>query len=251
MLLRKRNVGDRAHHGVVVAPDAFPPILERNTYDRLVATLTDPARRSNNRGTEVKYLLTSKALCGVCGRYLVGRKEYVYKLSNGNTRIYKASYHCPHRGCMKIDRDMALVDSVAEGVIVGVLERDGVRALGGNPAVVTEATERIDALEAKLALAADQFTDDTITGEQLQRITGRLRPQIEAEKKRRRDALPSSELEHLTGTDAARVWAGLDVERRRAVVDALGIVVTVLPVGAGNKAKAGPESVKIEWRTHA
>lgn len=251
VLLRTRNVGDRTHHGVVVSKDAFPPILDRHTYERVVATLTDPARRSNNRGTEVKYLLTSKARCGVCGGYLVGKKGYTYRLKNGRDRNYRPSYICQNRGCMKITRDMELVDAVAEGVIVGVLERDGVRALGGDPAAVDEASARIDALDAKLALAADQFADDVITGEQLQRITGRLRPQIEAEKKRRRDALPSSELENLVGPGAGATWARLDVERRRAVIDALGIIVTVLPVGAGNKGKAGPESVKIEWRSEA
>lgn len=61
-----------------------------------------------------------------------------------------------------------------------VLKRDG---YGCWPVALSpqQARERIEALSAKLALAADQSADDLLTGEQLQRITARVRPEVEAE----------------------------------------------------------------------
>lgn len=240
VMLRARNVGDRMHNGAVVAQGQWPPLLDRETHERVVATLTDPARRSNNRGTAVKYLLTSKALCGVCGRPVVGRKGYQYAY-----RTYQPNYGCPHRGCMKVTRNMADVDAIVSGAVVGVLQRDGVRLAGGNPEVIAEATARIEGFEAKLALAADQWAADEITGEQLKRITASIRPKIDAEKRRRVAAEPSTALDGLTGGDAAEGWARADVERRRAILDVIGIRVTLLPVGAGNTPE--PEQVRIEW----
>ena len=72
MLLRWRNCGIRSHHGEPVGPGQWDSIIERDTHDRVIALLTDPARRSNNRGTAPRYLLTSVAYCGEChGPWLV------------------------------------------------------------------------------------------------------------------------------------------------------------------------------------
>ncbi len=59
-------------------------------------------------------------------------------------------------------------------LVLGVLERDGVRLLGGDLLAAERARERIGALEAKLALTADQFSADALTGEQLRRISAGL-----------------------------------------------------------------------------
>lgn len=240
-MLRARNAGDRSYKGKVIGPGAWEPILDHDTHDRVVALLTDPARRSNNRGTARRYLLTGYALCGVCGRPVIGRSEHVYSY-----RTYRAQYACPHEGCRKVSRDMRMADEVVEGVVVAVLERFGVSAMSGDPGAVVAADERIEALEAKLALAADQFADDQITGDQLQRVTARLRPRLDKERARRRAALPSADLMPSGGESVRESWALLNLDRKRQVMQALGMRVTILPVGAGNARSAGPESVIVE-----
>ena len=248
MLLRWRNCGVRTHQGKESGPGQWEPIIDRETHERVVALLTDPGRRSSNRGTEARYLLTSVAHCGECGRHVVGTNEFTYRLKNGRTRVYPHSYKCPHAGCMKVQRRMADVDDHVTRVVLGVLERDGVRLLGGDPIAAEQARERIDALEAKLALAADQFADDAITGEQLKRITERLRPQLAAERSRLAQAQPDSSLADYAGPGVKEAWAKADVESRKRIIRLLGMRITINRVGPGNGRAYDPESVTMEWR---
>jgi DNA invertase Pin-like site-specific DNA recombinase/predicted RNA-binding Zn-ribbon protein involved in translation (DUF1610 family) len=168
MILRPRNAGLRVHRGKIVGKAAWEPILDRDTFDRLTAMLTDPARKTSNRGTAVRYLMSGIALCGVCGKTMMGTAQRVHKGRN-----QPSTYKCQNAGCHAVVRSMALVDSVVEGAIVGRLVADGMRLLGGDPDLEQQARARIDALEAKLEIAADQFAADAITAEQLGRITAR------------------------------------------------------------------------------
>lgn len=258
MLLRWRNCGIRTHHGREAGPGQWEPIIDRETHERVVATLTDPARRSNNRGTAPRYLLTGIALCGVCEGPLVGTAEFEYDvkvpLRKGETeprykrRFYPHLYRCPHSGCMKVSRAMADVDELVEGVVVSVLERDGVQILGGDPATAERARARAEALEAKLSIAADQYADDVITADQLRRITEKVRPEIDTERARMRRAMPDEGLTGFVGGSAAEAWSAADVEARRRVLGVLGdMTIKVDPIGPGNARTFDPESVRVEW----
>lgn len=256
VLLRDRNYGYRRHQPRDRAgrpkgrPELFPgqwsPIVDRETHDRVVAVLTDPARRSNNRGTAVKYLLTGIALCGECKRPLVGTAAFDYEVKGykpkGATeapvkvRHYPPSYKCPHAGCHKVQVRMAELDAFVEEVVAGVLERDGVRLLGGDAGAAEAARERIAQLEAKLAVAADQFADDLVTAEQLARITARLRPQLDQERAHLQAALPADGLAAYAGASGAEAWLSDDVERRRRVMRVIGLAPVVAHVGSGKGA---------------
>ncbi|MGH8918455.1 MAG: recombinase family protein, partial [Actinomycetes bacterium] len=45
--LRPANVALRVHHGQVIGPAAWPPIVEQDRHDRVVALLRDPARATS------------------------------------------------------------------------------------------------------------------------------------------------------------------------------------------------------------
>ena len=246
-LLRWRNCGVRTHRGNEVGPGQWEAIIDRPTHERVVTLLTDPTRRTNNRGTDPRYLLTSVASCGECGRYVVGTNAFDYTLKSGRVRHYPHAYKCPHAGCMKVQRRMVDVDALVTGVVVGVLERDGVRLLGGDPGAATAAREHIDALEAKLALSADQFADDAITGEQLQRITKRLRPQLAEARARLASAQPHTTLSDYAGAGIGEAWGRADVATRKRIIRLLGVRIAINRVGAGNGGTFNPESVSIEW----
>lgn len=257
MLLRWRNCGLRTYRGKIVGEGEWDPIVSRELHERLVATLTDPARRTNNRGTDIKYLLTSVALCGLCGGYVVGVRGRTYKVkmkrASGTVmkdRHYYAIYACRNIGCMRVQRRMDHMDEHVSEVVIALLERDGVQLFGGDTEAISQAGEKISGLEAKLSLAADQFADDTITAEQLQRITARLRPQLDEQRSALARAMPSDGLASFAGPSAREAWEQANLSQRKQLLRALGqygMQIIVDPIGSGNGQVYDPNSVRIVW----
>lgn len=270
VLLRDRNYGMRKHQPLgkdgkpkgkaKLYPGQWDPIIDAETHQRVVALLTDPARRSNNRGTAPKYLLTSVAYCGECGRHVVGTKEFTYTVkgykrkdgtrSPSRPRVYPSVYKCPHAGCMKVQRRMADVDDHVTRVVVGLLERDGVRLLGGDPVAADAARKRIAELEAKLALAADRFVSGEWTDDMVSRITAQVRPQLGTERDNLRKAQPADEsLSEFAGPGVAEAWANADVETKKHIIRLLAMRITIHQVGSGNGGTYDPASVTITPET--
>lgn len=239
VLLRERNAGRRVHQGQVIGKGDWPAILADDTFDRLVAMLRDPRRRTNS-GSEVVHLLSGIALCGRCGERLRGAAAH----QSGKKRQPRA-YFCP--SCYKLRRKADAVDEVVEGIVVARLSKpDAASLFGGDPEGLRRAREQKEAVEARMEIAADQFADGAITGPQLERITARLKPQFEDAQARLQASKPLPEMDVFTGKDAATAWTKAVIERKRAVIDSI-MAITILPSGAGKA--FDPAQVKIEWKT--
>jgi len=266
MLLREMNIGIRVHqprkNGARFGPATrhegqWEPIVTEERHTRVTSILTDPRRKTNNRGTEPRYLLTSVALCGVCGESMVSSKQYEYAIkgplrkdgtrSPTRQRIYPASYRCANVGCMRLQRNMADVDALVTGTIIGVLERDGVQIFGGDQGAATAARETADTLKARLALVADQYADGLLEIDQLSRITQKLRPQIADAEARFMAAQPSPALAQFTGKKVRAAWENASIPTRKGVIATMGMVITILPIGSGNGMVFDPSKVQITW----
>ncbi len=240
VLLRERNAGLRVHQGEVVGRGDWEPVLDEDTYRRVVAVLTDPGRRTAPASSAVKYLLSGLARCGVCGgpmRVLVANPK---QRRAADSYVCQQGYH--------VRRSRPLLDDLVVALIVGRLSRpDAVNLLtrrddGG---AAQEAVDKAAALRARLDTAADAFAEGTIDGSQLTRITGRLRPELERWQQAARAASTSPDLLDLAGPDIAERWHALPLARQRAVIDLL-LTIHVLPAGRGPG--FDPDSVQVAWR---
>jgi hypothetical protein len=110
-----------------------------------------------------------------------------------------------------------------------------------------DAIREIDGLRARLDTVADDYADGKIDARQLERITARLRPQIDGAQARARLVDDSALLDGLVANEqAAVVWESLSITRRRAVVDLLvSVVINRTTPGAR---MFDPTAVRIEWR---
>lgn len=239
ILLRERNAGLRVHRGQVVGKGAWEPILDDDTYRRVVAVLTDPARRTSPASSAVKYLLSGLARCGVCDgpmRVLPGQR------GRADSYVCQHGYH--------VRRPRAAVDDLVTRVVLARLARpDAARALArGDDAEAQQAADHAAGIRARLDEAADAYAADTIDGRQLQRITARLRPELDAAEHAARAASTAPDLADLAHPDIAARWDGLPLARRRAVVDLL-VTVTVLKTARRGNGPFDPETVRIEWKT--
>jgi len=231
MVLRERNAGFRRHQEKIIGKGDWEPIFSEDTYYRLRALLSDPDRRVSP-GSAFKHLLTGIANCGKCNRPV-----RLLIAHQGRSKSYSCGY------CMGVRRKQEDVDRVITKLVVGRLAKPDAKAIFmpiPDPSLAKEAT----IIRAKLDLAADQFAADDIDGDQLKRITARLRPRLaELEVLLRPVVL---DLADLATPDIAKRWDSVPLERQRAVIDFL-LDITLLPRGKGGN-KFDVESIKTEWK---
>lgn len=264
MVMRPTNAAILTHQGREVGPGSWPPLITREEYDRVVAILTDPARKTTNRGTAVRYLLSGIARCAECDGVMQGAKEHTYpiqyRLADGTMRRTMRTqpyrYRCQTHGCRRVTQRMHDVDLYITENLLTLLENSGVQVLGGDADAAEVARTRVEAMRAKLALAADQYADDVLTGEQLQRINAKVRPQLDAAEAELRRVLPSADgLAKFTGSTTRQAWENADMEQRRGVIRALmsaGLKVVLGRSGKRRGGRSGPaefneETVRIYW----
>jgi hypothetical protein len=241
VLLRERNAGLRIHQGQVVGRGDWEPLFDEDTHRRLVAVLTDPARRTSPPSSAVKYLLSGLARCSVC-------KGQMRVLTAGNDGRKSDSYVCQTKYCTRRSRE-GLDDLVVKIVTGRLAQPDAAAALARTDgAEVQQAVDKAEAIRARLDLAADSYADGAIDARQLARITGKLRPELEQAEQIARAASTAPDLLDLARPDIAARWESLPLARKRAVIDLL-VDVEVLPsTKHGGHNAFDPESVRITWK---
>lgn len=238
VVMRERNVGLLVHHGKVIGEGDWPPILERGCWEQVRAVLSDPTRKTST-SSAAKHLLSGIARCGVCGG----------PMRAGMNRV-TFSYRCADKSCVSRNRDD--VDALVTEVVLRRLgQPDAIDLFNPKRSENSKrAGEELQELQARLDLAADDYADGKIDARQMERITQRLRPRIDAAQVQARSVDDSPLLAGLVGPgDVAKRWETLPLTRRRAVVDLL-LSVRVLRAQQGAR-EFDPETVKIEWKAGA
>jgi site-specific DNA recombinase len=218
VLIRYRNVAIVEHHGEVVGAARWAPVLDEETFAGVRAILGDGKPLTRHR-PHVDRLLSGIARCGVCGAVLHGAGQ-----SASGTYRYKCS------ASQHLKRAAEPIEDYVESVVVGRLARpDGVDLLGTGAGQnrVRELHEQAAAKRAKLDEANAMFLADEIDRAQLRDITARARQALAEIESSLADVARGSVYEGIAGrTDAADVWVGLTLERKRAIIDDL-VTVTV------------------------
>ncbi|WP_299052138.1 recombinase family protein [uncultured Nocardioides sp.] len=234
VVTRDRNAGLRVHQGEVLGEGAWEPTLDRGTWERVCAVLADPVRRTST-GSAAKHLLSGIAVCDVCDGPM-----------RAATNRDVPSYKCAEKS--HVTRNRRDADAYVNAVVVARLsQRDAVDLLAPRDLAHLEAAAEARALEQRLDTAADDYADGKITARQLERITARLRPQVDDALARARTVDDTPLLTGLVGApDVAAAWEALPLTRRRAVVD---LLLTVRIGRAQQGARVfDPATVKLAWR---
>ncbi len=236
-LRNPRNAAIAVHRGEELGRGNWPPLAPEETYRAAVALLNDPSRRTTPTNA-CRYLLAGLARCHCGAPVITGRTQH-------GTRTYRCGQTRGHLSVAAEPRD-----ELVAAVVVGRLSRKDAAQLlltpGGGALDLTALREESLALRARLAELTDLFTDGAITAAQLSRGTERARQRLAVIENEMADAGRVSVLGDLvTADDVQAVWDDLDLDRRRAVIDAL-MTVTLLSPGRGARTFR-PETVHIEW----
>lgn len=247
VLLRARNAGLREHRGEIVGPAAWAPLVDEDRWRALVSALTHPGRRTQWSSAR-RWLLSGLAVCGVCG-------EPIRATLQNSARRGVPSYTCKAQRC--VSRNAEELDAYIGTVVVERLSRPDVAELltaTGGPnagAIQLDATalrERLDGLAAA-------YADGAIDVRQLREGSERLRARLAEVEDQLATAGRGDTLAGLVGaTDPGDEWEGLDLHRRRAVIDTL-MTVTVHRTRKGRprgwtpgSSYFDPSTVGITWK---
>jgi site-specific DNA recombinase len=248
---------DHEHCIRVVGRAEWSAILNEDIWRGLCALFGDANRRTNTTVAR-RWLLPGLARCGwtspegaVCG-------DPVRSFSaSAKRRHTKPVYTC--RTGKHVIRNAREVDDYVEAVIIERLScPDAVELLAPDQASGVDVTglHAQDAvLGARLDGAARAYDAGTIELSQLETITAGIRRQREAVTAALAAASRGSVLAGVADApDPAKVWAGLDLSRKRAIVEVL-LEVVILPTRRGRRPgwRAGesyfdPDSVDIIWK---
>jgi hypothetical protein len=228
-LLRPRNAGLMQHRGQIVGEASWPAILEEDTWRGVRAVLQDPTRRVNPGGAR-RWLLSGLAVCGICG-------DPVRSFSSAaKRRKTKPVYTC--RTGKHVIRNAAEVDAFVEAVVLERLSRPDAADLltpdqhGADPTALHLHDAALFARLRELGRLAGQGAIDPV---QLVDATAEIRQQREDITAQLAALSRGSVLAGVADApDPAKVWEGLDLSRKRAIIDVL-CTVTILPARRGRR----------------
>lgn len=251
LIRRPSLAGLRTHRGHVVGEfdeQLHPAILDRDTHDRIVALLDDPARvASAGVGQPAQHLLSGLAECGRCGGKMKRLPPWAPKPGQAGKPV-RAAYACGD--CHKVRRLQQPVDELVTDILLRRLEQEDAEEFfaTGDPEAVRATRDAIAAVTARLASAADLFAAGQIDAAQLGRITAAGRAERDQHEAALAAALPPVLPRDALGPLARAAWASYDVERRRTVL-ATVMRVTIMPSGPGRE--FDPALIRVEWLSEA
>jgi DNA invertase Pin-like site-specific DNA recombinase len=221
VLRRPANAGDLVRHGRVVGVGAQEPILDRDTYDRVEALLSDPARRTTGNPAR-RHLLSGVARCGVCqGPIWTRRLRGAWK------------YWCQRN---HVTRSEADVDQYVTDVALGVLRRPDARDLWCQQDELMDAAalraEEL-ALRDRLNSLAEAHAGGDIDREQLRAGSRKLHAALAQVTEQLKATVRVNPLASLVGDDdISERWHGLSLAVRGQIIAEL-VTVVINPTRQG------------------
>jgi DNA invertase Pin-like site-specific DNA recombinase len=218
----------------------WPALVDESAWRRVVALLTAQERRVTRPANRQHMLTWGIGACGVCRGHL----RMAHK-----TKARVPYYVCADPKCGGTGRRQDNVDTlVSETVIEWLSRADALAWLAPDGRDLAEATDRAAGARDLLAVAGVKLAAGEWMIETVDAVTATARPkleQAEADIRRLTAASSSRVLADIAGGQARARWEALTVTGRRAVLEAIGLRVTLLPVGRRGPG-FDPDTVKIE-----
>jgi len=234
LALRESNAGLRVFHrgqdDERVMPGTWPALITVEEHERLKALLAEPDRRTNHGvvrpGARIHLLTWGVGWCGVCGGVLrSARLKIGYKV-----KVRMPYLKCAENECVAIRQDY--VDTyVGDWVAARLSAPDAAEVWLPDGTALADAQKRAQEAAELLAaagrkLAAGEWTIDTVDA-----VTAATRPKLEAAQKDIDRLRPGGGGSVLAATIMGELtWDAMEVAQRRALLEAMRLRVTILPV---------------------
>jgi site-specific DNA recombinase len=242
-LIRPRLAGYREFHGELIKGD-WPPIFSEDDWKRLHAVLTDPKRRTNERGR--RHLLAGILVCGKCGRRLKSRPR-----SDGGAP--QPGYICPGRelgGCNGIRIKAEPLEQFTQAAILQAMDNpDLLSAIARRPenGEVADTMAEVNSLRTKLDEYAAAFGRDEFSYSEWQSLRRTVDSRLQSVRARLERLERANSLAVLFDASELRCsWESLSFDRRRTVIRALVDHIIVMPSTTGRQ--FDPNRLDFAWK---
>jgi len=244
-----RIAGLREHHGQVVGPAVWDPIITVAQRDRVLARFA--ARATSGRRASRTYLLTGMLRCGRCVSPLWSSARHDNK--SGRTRRYVCLSGPDHGGCGRLTVVAAPVeDLISEAVLLRLDSpalADAVAGRGNTDATLTAISEGLAADRGRLDELAGMFAAGAVTGREWMTARDPIQARIRDAERRLAAMTDSAALSGLIGnsTQLRQQWAALGLDRRQAIIRAVLDHAVITPGTAGAR-ELDINRVQPTWR---
>ena len=245
LLLSPRIAGLREHQGQVIGKAVWHPIISEEDHARVVALLTDPARRTNR--TARRYLLSGLVRCGRCGGKMVTSYE------RDRRRRYFCRSGADFGGCGRMAITApGLEELITDAVLYRLDSSDLADALAGTQrADETSAvlSESIAADTAQMDELASLYATRQITAPEWLAARKPIEARLTANRRRQVHNAGSTVLAGHVGNATAlrRQWPDLNLSRQVAIVRAIIDHIAIHPATPGIQ-RLDPARVDVRWR---
>ena len=245
LLMSPRLAGLRVHRGQVIGPGAWPAIITEQQSERIIAKLSDPARRTNR--TARRYLLAGMLRCHRCEAVLLSHprkdvRRYVCKSGQG----------LPGCGGVNIDAER-VEELITEGVLHRLDTPELAAALNGQLATdehTAALSDDIAADEAQLEELATLYGNKEITAAEWSTARKPIDARLTQAKRQLARHSNHRQLDGLIGQGIRlrEQWSGLNLDRQRAIVAVLLDHAIVGPGPSSGQSRFDPDRVRPVWR---
>ncbi len=243
MLVRPRLAGLRSHNGQIVGKGCWPAILDRETWDAVVAVLSDPKRcvgGSGRRGPVPTSLGTAIYLCGVCNEP---------RLRLGRTNSRQPAYKCGNVGMDSsmghVSRNAAKLDAYVEGALLERISQPGViealcAMVDSDDAELAKLRKEQASIRPRIKKATQMWTTGVMDDEQFAEASRDLHARDDEITAVLTAANLRSPLDVLLGVDSIeKAWDKILTMGQKRAILAEVLTVTVMPTTRGGRAPDG------------
>lgn len=243
VLRSRRLAGWRVYRGEVLRDDAgaevrgaWTPLLSDAEHAAVVAKLATPERRTRvpRKGAR-RYLLTGLLRCATCGALMYG---------NAAGADGRYSYYACSSGKHSNSASVRGVDGFVEAVVVRHLEARELE----RPTAAWAGAARLAEVDSDIAELLDAVAAGRVRMGTVVATLGALEAERDQLRAEQGDAELAARGPRLTQLDAA-AWAGLDTDRRRAVLETLLASVVLRPAGGPTGNRFDVDRLELVWRS--
>lgn len=244
LLLNPRIYGVRTLRGQPVGPAAWEPIITAEQGEALRTLLTNPDRRTNRSAR--RYLLSGMCRCHHCGTAM-------YSVPRFEERRYLCRSGHDFGGCGRMAISALPVEQIVAEAVLQRLDSSALHdAMAGrirDDSQARELSEQIASDTQQLEELTDLYTERAITAPEWKRARQAIETRREAARRRLSNLSGTRHIDAYVGNGAAlrAQWSELNLDRQRAIVQALVDHVEILPGTRGARAVA-IDRVRPVWR---